>query len=606
MTVAEDYLNALQYGKSAAYDYLYSLPSYQYELAKTQLDFKGRSWIDLRTFLPKFTTEDFEKRRTAYQAKYGSVVNIPGFNDIIHILPKPQITDYEMTAHKWAIQRGLPSPLTPDQLQTLYYKKLRFLRALREASPEWVRTVGAVFTSLDNIEDALVTVSVFGKIAVKLAPRLLGRLVPGLGWVLLGADILNALNLMAWASFAGKGGKRRAEDWAGKNPFHAKSKAARALRLKKTIPTFGEYLEILQTTDQLFGVGLCLGGLMGLVTGTLSKVMTYSATDTYNMMPKMGNAEELTRWGNGAFAADVIKFKATLQQQWTAFKDEAYRLKAEDIQLRNDIYNWSRTTGAIVLKKIKSIPESFMKTFADSMIGSMILNTGKDTFTKEEHTNSLMMLDASIQGIMGWWIENYPIEAFVDIRSFKFRAPGPTSLDTTTTLDETVPDWQATVRWPHLDVEYATIEEITYAYSPMIIDSFKTYCLNYSRDYSAMIAAQSVVDFTKDVVAAYADDQEVLSAWDAYLAVGLDMMNFTYMIPGETEEKIINEFTNWIGEYERKTAEPPSIDEVAKMGSQLGIQWERIPRPMVAEEAEEIFPEWLELQQMFDEIFIPG
>ena len=376
-----------------------------------------------------------------------------------------------------------------------------------------MRTIGAVGTSLDNIEDALVTITVLGRIAVKIAPRLLGKIVPGLGWLLLGSDMLNALNLAAWASFAGRAGKRKLEDLAEKNPFHVKAKANRALKLKRTWPTFGEYLEILQTTDQLFGIGLCLGGLMGMVTDTMTKVMTYSAQDTYASMPKTGNIDELTRWANDGFASDVDDFKRGAQEKWYQFRDEAYRLKAYDINLRNNVYNWAKETQSIAIDKIKSVPNKLYKEFSNSIIGSMILNTGKDNFTKEEHTNSLLMLETATQILMPWWIENDPISAFKDPRKYKFRAPAPTAPDTIATLNETSPGWENTVKWPHLDKEYATIEEIAFNYAPKIKDSFQTYCQSYRRDYAAMCAAQSATGFTKNIIRAFSNDHDVRIAW---------------------------------------------------------------------------------------------
>lgn len=605
MSIKEDVLRALDYGKTAYYKAIQAVPSYQTALQRVSQDYKDRSWIDLTTFLPKFTTAEFEERRTKYQAKYGNTVNIPGFADVIHIIPKAKISAEEMAAHKWAQQRGLPSPLTGEQLQTLQYKKFRFLKALSSATPEWMRTIGAVGTSLDNVEDALVTIAVLGRLAVRIAPRLMGRTVPVLGWVLMGSDILNAVNIAAWASFAARGGKRNIEGLAEKNPFHTKAAANRALKLQRTWPTFGEYLEILQTTDQLFGIGLCLGGLMGMVTDTTTKVMTYSAQDNYASMPKTGNIDELTRWANEGFASDVDNFKKGAQEKWYQFRDEAYRLKAYDTKLRTDVYNWAQETQAIAVDKIKSIPEKIYGSFADSILGSMILSTGKDTFLKEDHTKALMMLNPAIQGLIPWWIENDPLSAFKDLRNYKFRAPQPKAPDTITILNETSPGWENTVKWPHLDKEYATMEEIAYTYAPKIKDSFQTYCLNHSREFEAMVAAQSATDFTRNIIRAFSDDNQVRIAWDAYTAVALDMMQFAYIIPPDTPKEKIEALANYIGAYERETGGSPQIHDVARQGDLLGIKWMRSFPTKTFREAAEIFPEWREIQDQMNEIFIP-
>lgn len=604
MGVKEDVLRALEYGKDPYYRAIRQVPSYQAELERVRRDYNERTWIDFKGFLPKFTTEEFERRRTQYQAKYGNTVNIPGFSDVIHIIPKARISAEERAAHLWAIKRGLPSPLTTQQIESLHYKKFRFLKALASATPTWLKNVGAVMTVLDNVEDGLITVSVLGRIAAKIAPRLMGRLIPGVGWVLMGADILNALNVISWVSFAAKAAKRKVERLGEKNPFHAKAAANRAFRIKRAIPSVGEILEILQTTDQLFGVGLCLGGLMGMVTDLSSKVMTYSAQEVYLKMPPNPNVNDLTGWANEGFASDVDKFKKLLSDQYRNFKDEAYRLKDYDIKLRSDLMTFAKETEGVIWKKIKSVPEKASSWFSNTLIGSMIMSTGKDDFLKEDHTKAFMMLNAAIEGLMPWWIENDPLEAFNDIRSFKFRAPAPFDSSSIDILNETLPGWQNTVSWPHLDREWATLEEIIFTYAPKIKDSFQTYALNYRHEYSAMIAGQQVVEFTKNVIRSFSDDHEVLVGKTAFFASAIDMAREIFLFPPDLNPHLIAMVGEYIGNYERNTGQTPSIKEVVQFGKGIGIDWMRTFPKRAFDQAAEIFPEWQSIQDQLDELYI--
>ena len=270
MSLKDDLLRALQYGKTEYYRAIQQIPSYQAELSRTLSDYKGRSWIESPFKLPRFTDAEFEARRNKYQAKYGTVVNIPGFNDIIHLKIPVKITTEQMAAHRFAIARGLPSPLSIEQLQALQGRKYRFLRALASPTPAWLKNMGAVSTFLDNSEDALVTAAVLGRLLVKFGPRVFQKLIPGLGWILLGSDIINITNIIGQISFAAMGKKRIVEDLAHQNPFHSKAAASRTKKLQRTWPAFGEMLEILQTTDQLFGVGLCLGPIVGIVQDAIA------------------------------------------------------------------------------------------------------------------------------------------------------------------------------------------------------------------------------------------------------------------------------------------------------------------------------------------------
>jgi hypothetical protein len=265
MTIKEDLKRVSEYGKDPYYKAIRAVPSYQNELNRTRTDFNERSWIQSPFKLPRFTDAEFEKKRITYQAKYGSTMNVPGFNDVFHLKIPVTITTEEMAAHRFAKKRGLPSPLTPEKLEAIAGRRYRFLKALASPAPGWLKNASAVLTFLDNSEDALVTAAVLGRLAVKYGPRIFSKLTGPTGWLLLGSDILNFFNISSQISFAAMGHKRIIEDYTNKLPFSAKAKAARTSKLSKLWPTFGEILEIAQTTDQMFGFGICLGQIMGMV-----------------------------------------------------------------------------------------------------------------------------------------------------------------------------------------------------------------------------------------------------------------------------------------------------------------------------------------------------
>jgi len=604
MSVKEDVLRALEYGKDPYYQAIRAVPSYQAELTRVRTDYNERTWIDFAGFLPKFTTEEFDKRRDQYQAKYGNTVNIPGFADVVHIIPKARISAEERAAHLWATKRGLPSPLTPDQLQTMQYKKFRFLKALASATPGWYKNYGAVATVLDNVEDALVTVVVMGRLAVKIAPRLLSKWVSGFGWLLLGSDILNAVNLISWAGAITRGCKGLHGSWQEKNPFHAKAAARRTLKLQRSFLSFGEFLEVAQTTDQLFGVGLCLGGLMGMVTDTASMVLNTDYWKELGRVLTSGNVNEIAGWASKAAMNDYDTIKRGLQEEFKSLKDEAYRLKAADIKLRQDIDKWIHTKSNETWDWIKSAPGEWVDPFTAEMMGAMIISTGKDDFLKEDHTKAFMMLNSAIQGLMPWWFENNPLANFKELRNWKFRAPAPTDPTTIDMLNDHDPKWEKTVRWPHLDKEYATFEEIAFTYAPMIKDSFQTYCLKYQHEWEAYVAASQSVDFVKNVIRSFSDDNQVKIGYTAYMATAIDMMDQVYIMQPDTPRETIEALADYVGEYERKTAGAPEIKDVARYGESIGIKWMRTFPKRAFDAAAEIFPEWQAIQDQLDELFI--
>lgn len=119
--------------------------------------------------------------------------------------------------------------------------------------------------------------------------RLAARFIPYVGWVLLASDLLNLLSFLAMmatptyallcsgpsaALAAGvpaalfKQALKR-ETWRAHNlnPFSRQAVTRRALRSAGRLPNLSNLLEVAQTTDQLFGVGVSLGGLVGLLNG---------------------------------------------------------------------------------------------------------------------------------------------------------------------------------------------------------------------------------------------------------------------------------------------------------------------------------------------------
>ncbi|HEY6239371.1 MAG TPA: hypothetical protein VIW78_00880 [Burkholderiales bacterium] len=128
----------------------------------------------------------------------------------------------------------------------------------------------------------------FERAALGLGGRLVGRFLPIVGEILLVSDLLNMLSLigmMATPAYAlacqgpaeavasglpsalMKGALKR-EFWtmARHNPFGMEARASRKLRSLGRLPSVGNLLEVAQTTDQLFGVGISLGAWVGVAT----------------------------------------------------------------------------------------------------------------------------------------------------------------------------------------------------------------------------------------------------------------------------------------------------------------------------------------------------
>lgn len=196
-------------------------------------------------------------------------VYVPGIRDVIHLTPKVKISAPEMAAHKAAAKAKRKSPLSEAQLEELQRRREAAIRISQSPTPEIVRSIGNVLTWFDDVGDAMTTGFWGGKgalyIASKIGLKVASRAVPYLGWALLVKDVVDVVSLFGLARKIGRIAKR--EKWRDTeiNPFGKKAKLSRADKMAKKVPGFGAILEIAQTTDYLFGVGISFGPVVGFV-----------------------------------------------------------------------------------------------------------------------------------------------------------------------------------------------------------------------------------------------------------------------------------------------------------------------------------------------------
>ena len=236
-------------------------------------------------------------KQREYTDKYGYYVTVPKLEDVIHIYtPKDpdenEFNDWrERQKYEWLIRRYPQSRKVPDWRemadramphhrysevsQIIENKRLRARRIAASPMPTLGKNIGSVMTTLDDVNDLLGTCGVVLRFAAWLVPRFAKRFFLGpIGWLFLAADVVGIImTLFMSARTIGATcitRKRYLEDLSYLNPFSKEAKTRRARKVRKILPGKGEILEGLQTTDQLFGIGLCLGPLVGFVLDTIT------------------------------------------------------------------------------------------------------------------------------------------------------------------------------------------------------------------------------------------------------------------------------------------------------------------------------------------------
>lgn len=535
----EDLQRALAAGKDEYYKALQSETSYQKTLQKLKDTRPEKSWIQSPFGLPKFTTDEYEAALAKYQAKYGSKLNVPGFEDVIQWKPRITITNEEMAAHLTAQKKGLPSPLSDDQLASLASKKLRFLKMLQQPNTYVQRQITAVATAADNAEDALVTFVVLGRLARWAAPRALSRLTPVLGWAQTGSDLLNLINIAAQVTKKAYSNKRLLEKKVDNNPFHKKFYAQDAKRLSKTWPGFGEVLEIAQTTDQIFGVGLCLGGLMSTVQDVLIK-----------------GVEQL-----GLTAANII----------------------------------STAEGE----------ESLGEIWADAIEAASIVWNAKDWVDNQTLEQVTLAASESMAALMPTWLQVESPEFLQVMKAAGQKKKKYTRVDTKYVLQELGIDPSATPKWPMLEVETASLEELAYTYGPRIKDNFQAYALENEGTIGAELIGAAASDFHASIIQAFSDDHEVHASQTAAAGAVKDMALTTLLPSQDTPQNAIDNLADWITQYERDTGSQPSTKDIKNKGNDLGVQWTSKYPTELSSKAKELWPGWQAIQDQLQTLNLP-
>lgn len=215
-------------------------------------------------------------------------VSLPGWENIIAI-PKGTPPTKAQYREYYKAKREHRRPDLPDSVTSEIERRSDIRRRMESsATPETAKAWTGILTALDDAQDLFSLVAFGGRLLGKALPKVLGRIIPGLGWILLGADILKLLTLLATllqpffvamchgvtkgiagalpALMVGNAAKLVGHGITGLNPFSRAARLARATKFTGKLFRVGELLEIAQASKTLTGYGLTLGGIMGTIT----------------------------------------------------------------------------------------------------------------------------------------------------------------------------------------------------------------------------------------------------------------------------------------------------------------------------------------------------
>ena len=212
----------------------------------------------------RFTTEEFNKKRAAYVAKYGYTMSIPGFSDIFRIGIDYKPTEEEVKLYRKKDIKALGFDKFDQISRVMKKKKEAFLRMMSSPTPTWINNIGTTMTFLDDINDAAGTLSFIARSMARIVPKALARYFMGpAGWALTVADVVGMAMNIARAPINAIMSKARLNANLADNPFSKTARVQRSVRLRRMKPSKGKFIELFQTTNNMFGIGLSLGPIVG-------------------------------------------------------------------------------------------------------------------------------------------------------------------------------------------------------------------------------------------------------------------------------------------------------------------------------------------------------
>lgn len=217
-----------------------------------------------------------------------ATISLPGWDSIVSIPRGPQPSRDQIKEYYRAQRQGRRPDLPQDVVDEIKRRRDIRERIQSSATPATAQHWTRVMTWLDDAQDLGSVAAFAGRVFYRALPKIAGRLLPVLGWVLLAGDILKLLTLAASIIqpffvglchglrtgligalpplVMGNAAKLIGHSITGMNPFSRRARLARARRFGGRLFRAGELLELAQASKTLTGYGLTLGGIMGTIT----------------------------------------------------------------------------------------------------------------------------------------------------------------------------------------------------------------------------------------------------------------------------------------------------------------------------------------------------
>jgi len=524
--------------------------------------------------MPKYSDEGFRERKEAYVREHGYAITIPAFRDIVHIgLHKPMTQEEKILWYS-----GRRKEIPKYRQIELYYQKERarerYKRMLASPIPNWQANIISFLTAWDDAQDAIISLAALGRIACKWLPKLVVRWLAwpiGLLWfistimsLLIGpsACALNPIQCKRYMrlklAFRSKTLKGRARPWTKKIKGAAKYEAKRLEAGFKGyatsggyLPSFSEAIQMLQTTDQIYGIGVSLGPLMGLAYDLISggvrwlkgeKVVFRNPPSDIEVYEKATDKyHQYARWKRPK--------KKMNRAEFLAWKEKKIREGTWGVRSRQD---------DAVLRALKGV--------------GTIYGFKRRTDYQEE-TALYALSEMSWQGVrnvLDWWDPIIEVEGLEHIEIEAYNEPNPLIEEM---LTEEGLNPEEGIGWPVTGKRWQTYEEIYKNQVPVAADNIRHFSENCPDEDLRAIGEMSATACGLQAISFMVGEQNIEIQHHAAIDIAEMLLDKRYSFPTTITQEQMNEFALWTQAHEDNNTRPTLREILAYAKNSLGFEF---------------------------------
>jgi len=524
--------------------------------------------------MPKFTDAEFVKKKAEYVEKHGYSITIPQFGDLVHIgLHKP-MTETE----KGLYYSGRRNEIPRSRQIELGYQKERsrelYQKMLASPIPNVISNITSVLAAVDDTQDAIISLAAIGRIACFFLPRLIvGWLAWPIGLLWFIAAIMGlligpsacALNPMQCKRYMRLKLAMREKTLKGKSRKLGKrvkaaakyEKARLGAGLKgyatsgKFYPSFSEGIQMLQVTDNIWGIGLSIGPIFGAAYDLISGGV---------------------RWAIG----QKVSFKNAPSDV------EIYRKITDS---KNNYARWTRPTTKMThsefsswkATKIASGTWGIQSKQDDAVLQATRLH--QVGYGIKRRTNwieeTLFYANAEIAGqglqnVLNYWDPVLNIEGAEHIEIEGYSNPNPLVEEM---LREEGVDPEERIGWPSLGKRWAKYSEIQESIAPVAADNIRYFSENCPDEQLKAIAEMSATSCGLQAISHMIGPEWLEIQYHAAMDIAETLLDKGYAFPLTITEKQMIDFATWTQAHEDNNSRPDLREILGYAKNSLGFEF---------------------------------